>query len=77
MMPRPLLFLLTLACGGSAVAGDDLDDAIAAVRPTNAERRWRLVPMLDSFAAAFARGEHENKPIYYFGVDGILDSGNC
>lgn len=78
MWQRPFLALLALAaCAAAAPAGDDLDAAIAAIRPTDAERRWRLVPLLDSFAAAFARGTHENKPIYYFGVDGILDAGNC
>ena len=50
---------------------------IVAEYATTAEQRWRLTGMEDSLVVAFKRAKAENKPVYYFSADGVLDSGNC
>ncbi len=61
----------------AAAPADSLAEGVAAVRATDGERRWRLIPFGDSLAAALKEGQERNRPIYFFGGDGVLDSGNC
>jgi len=50
--------------------------ALARSQPTQAELRWRLVPWMRSLRQALAAGSRTGKPVFYFGYDGILDTGN-
>ena len=56
---------------------DDLDRALAAVKETPAEARWRLVPWETSLTKAFAAAREVKKPVFFFGYDGTLANGNC
>jgi hypothetical protein len=56
---------------------DPIGSAIASTRPTAAEERWRLVPWLDSVTEALERARREQRPVFLFGYDGDLDTGNC
>jgi hypothetical protein len=61
----------------SASRGETARETIARIRATDAEERWRLIPWRDSLVEAFAVARKERKPVFFFGYDGILDTGNC
>jgi hypothetical protein len=68
-----LLLSAAWASGGPDPVGEALD--AARLRP--AEERWRLVPWRTSLAAGLAEAKERNLPLFLFGYDGILGSGNC
>ncbi len=70
-MSRAILLLLVLG------QTDPLEEALARVRPRPEEERWRLIPFLPSLQKAFEAASRENKPVFLFGYDGVLDTGNC
>lgn len=80
-MPSTLLLLTLASVLPVQRSSQDPDAAfieagLARARATAAEMRWRLVPWMRSLGKALARGKKENKPVFYFGYDGVLDSGN-
>ena len=52
-------------------------DTIARIRATDDEERWRLIPWKDSLVEAIAVAQETRKPVFFFGYDGVLDTGNC
>jgi len=60
----------------AAQNADPIAMALARSQPTQAELRWRLVPWMRSLRQALAAGSRTGKPVFYFGYDGILDTGN-
>jgi hypothetical protein len=55
---------------------DQIEAALRATRTTPAEMRWRLIPFMPSLRAALALGAEQGKPVFFFGYDGELDTGN-
>lgn len=56
---------------------DNVEQILAQVRPRPDEERWRLIPWGESLTQALLAAKDQNKPVFYFGYDGILDTGNC
>jgi len=71
----PMLLLLSLCA--PAADPDAIEKSLAAVRPPATEERWRLVPWRSSLSAALEEARKVDRPVFFFGYDGILGSGNC
>jgi hypothetical protein len=56
---------------------DPIAAAISRARPTAAEDAWRLIPWHDSLGAALEQATRTAKPVFFFGVDGVLETGHC
>jgi hypothetical protein len=56
---------------------DEIEQSLSLARARPAEQRWRSIRWVDSLHDAFERAAAEGKPVFYFGADGILASGNC
>lgn len=76
-----VLGILALASAGVVraqdPAPDPIADAIARVRPTAAEERWRALSWHTSLTVALAEARAAGKPVFLFAYDGTLDDGNC
>ncbi len=55
----------------------ELAAALARVRPTAAEERWRSIDWHRSLTSTLAEAKASGKPVFLFGYDGTLDDGNC
>lgn len=76
--------LLGLALVGIVSSGvhaqprhDGVADVLAHARATPAERRWRNVPWEASITEALKKARATGKPLFFFGGDGDVDTGNC
>ena len=58
-------------------AQDPIDATLRLARPEPSEERWRLIPWRTSLTDALREGARVERPVFYFGYDGILDVGNC
>lgn len=76
-MARPLALVLLLTLPAVTAEPDLIEEGLAAVRPRAIEERWRLVPWRTSLSAAFEEAKERKLPVFFFGYDGILGSGNC
>ncbi len=56
---------------------DPIEEALAKARPRPGEERWRLIPWIDSFKKGLEAAKKGKKPLFFFGYDGVLETGNC
>jgi len=75
MRGLPIVLLFPLCA--LAAEPDAIEEALAAVRPRATEERWRLVTWRTSLSAALEEAGKIDRPVFFFGYDGILGSGNC
>ena len=58
-------------------SNDPVDATLRLARPAPSEERWRLIPWHTSLTAALREAARIERPVFYFGYDGVLDVGNC
>lgn len=82
-LPVPFT-LLVLACPVPAGSGaqdlaiqDPLAKAMAEIAPRSDEERWRLIPWSTSLTDTLEQARESGRPVFLFGYDGVLDTGNC
>lgn len=60
-----------------SVAAVTIESAMAWARPRREEEGWRFVPWRRSLVAALDEARESKKPVFYYGCDGIIESGSC
>ncbi len=70
-------FVVAFTTPGGSTESGPIEKVLKTVRPRAAEQRWRLVPWHTSLSRAFAVAKKQGKPLFFFGYDGVLGSGNC
>lgn len=56
---------------------DPIADALQAIRATADEDRWRTIPWRESLTDTLAEAKAAGRPVFLFGADGDLWTGNC
>lgn len=72
-----VLLLVAVSHGMAEPGKDEIEGILAKVRSRPEEERWRLVPWQHSLKKGFEAAKASNRPLFFFGYDGILDTGNC